>query len=270
MSQRGDAIHRLRVYPRHGGGSFIHWEYRWDFVPTGDFTITVQRSPSGIGNWVTVGQVSGGIGDLPSSLNDNEKVNRSPFGRWFYRAVYDCGDIATTTQAEPAWGSLPKADWLVAREIARREQRRLEKTTAGTQGLLLKRMHYGAPCNREGCLNPDTGDVSSPDCRVCFGTGFVGGYYGGSAYWVDFSSGEDRNIQNNPQVGTIDDRTRYARGLACPLPITLDVWADADGDKRYYVHRCWTLAEIRSVPLVLRLELKLAPPSDVAYQLNLG
>ena len=269
MSQRGDAIHRLRVYPRHNGGTFVHWEYRWDFVPTGDFLLTLQRSPNGLANWTTVATAAGGIGDLPTCLTDNEKVNRSPFGRWFYRVVYDAGDVSSTSMAEPAWGSLPKADWLVARDVARREQRRLEKTTAGTEGLLLKRMHYGGTCTRNGCVDPDTGDVSSPDCSVCFGTGFVGGYYGGAPYWVDFSSGEDRDIQNNPSIGTVDDRTRYARALAVPLPATLDIWIDADGDKRYYVHRFWTLAEIRSVPLVLRLELKLAPPSDVAYRLEI-
>lgn len=48
---------------------------------------------------------------------------------------------------------------------------------AGHKVVILKRKISGTRCTEPGCVHSSTGESTNPRCLVCYGTGFVGGYY---------------------------------------------------------------------------------------------
>ena len=67
--------------------------------------------------------------------------------------------------------------------------------------------------------------------------------------------------------GTIADIVISAKMLMLPMIEEMDVWVNRKTDDRYYIQSIQNSAELRGVPLVAKIEFRLAPFSDVIYQI---
>jgi hypothetical protein len=161
-------------------------------------------------------------------------------------------------------GNLHYADWREYKAIIRAEEVFLFSRT-GTDGMLLKRKISGHPCKR--CLDFNTGEVLDAGCKICYGTGWVGGYYKAEPcvrFNVDPSSAtikQDVNMQ-----GSVIDTRFTARAVASPILVCGDVWVNKNNSERYRIMQLQHIVEIKGVPVVYRLTMERLPFSDIAYQ----
>lgn len=176
-------------------------------------------------------------------------------------------DVVYTSFPEEASGTLSKKDWLIAREIIRKELLQQTKID-GTQGFLLKRKKFGVACSNPDCLEWDTREITDSNCPICYGTGLVGGYYPGIPHYLTFTPGvkSPRRIDaGKPPRGVSSDILDDARSILYPNIDTRDVWVNAGSDERYVVDGYDCIADIKTFELVGTLHLKLAPATDVVY-----
>lgn len=165
-----------------------------------------------------------------------------------------------------ALGNWNRHDYLIARDIVRREYLRLTRYT-GSRGSHLARRSWGTKCPR--CTDFHTGLVADSNCPVCYGTGFVGGYYLPSTLWVEQGTISVRE-KHDESAGVRADRVQTARAVACPYLVSKDVWVNDETDERWSVESRSVLAEVRGVPLIVGVELRLFEPSSVAYEIPMA
>lgn len=184
-----------------------------------------------------------------------------------YRVKLVTGQGTYWSPPATSLGALGKQDWLRAREIVRKETLLHRKATS-VDGYLLRRKRRGAPCTK--CLDPGTGDVTLSRCDVCEGTRFVDGYFKAVPYaYVRVDPTSARERQDTQAAGSQKTETTRGRLVAFPGLESMDVWVDAHSDRRHRVHVRGVVAQLRSVPLVLDVELRQAPFDDPVYRLPL-
>jgi hypothetical protein len=177
--------------------------------------------------------------------------------------------LVILSQPQQANGVLSKRDWLMARDICRKEyllQRKRTNITA--KGWLLKRKRWGTKC--PDCQEFDTGEVLNGRCTRCWGTGFIGGFYPAIEFVTIMSNAPwIREFVRDPQVSLRNSDVRFGRSVAYPYVDTNDIFVAKDKGDRFYVNRIQTGAEIGNIPLVVILELRLAPVTDIIYTVPL-
>jgi len=249
----------IGVNNRYLGGTLIAWSLDQLFPITAPITFTVENSKSGTGDWLTVGTV---VDDY--SITDATQRIYGKLLRSFYRVSFVHGAITYTSDVEQAGGNLTGKDKMIAREIIRKEQLRFRLW--GMPGILMKRRQWGQKCTT--CLDWDTGQVKDSHCDICFGTGFVGGYFAGVDYTVSEVTESPRRQVTDPGRGQVIDQTLTTRGVNCPWLDTGDLWVDIDSDLRYVIQ---TISEvnIRGVTVLFpRVEMRLAPSTDIIYSIS--
>jgi len=179
------------------------------------------------------------------------------------RMVTGTGAIYYSTAAR-ADGGLPWDQYVTAREIIRKEYLRLTKQV-GVRGCLFRRRDWGDLCD---CVDYDTGEPAEPHCSECYGTGIMEGYYSPWAYWLDINN-ESQKLSRDDSRGMVGDIEVTARAVAYPYPQTNDVWVSTETDRRYFVQAVQVSASVRHKPLILKLQLGLAPETDIVYNLDL-
>lgn len=185
----------------------------------------------------------------------------------YYRVRLTTGAGRTFySEAARADGGLPYADWLTAREIIRKELLNLLKNPDGLKGCLLKRREWGDRCVS---TDYDTGEMTKPNCAICYDTGLVGGYYPPVEFWVLNNQRSQRKMRDDQQ-GMVGNIIFQARAVAYPYVDSGDVWVSADNDRRWVVNNVTVTTFVRTKPIVLQLELRLAPASNIIYDLELG
>lgn len=170
------------------------------------------------------------------------------------------------SQPVRANGLLSRKDWLVARDIIRKEY--LQNKYQATRGQLLVRKKFGRACPL--CLDWDTKEVTNSDCPACYGTGIMGGYY--PAVQLDISMAANWNrriVSGQPPRGTHSDIVKSGRHVMYPAVDTRDVWVRSDNGERYIIDNYTVVAQLRSVPLIANTVLKLAPMTDIVYSIPL-
>lgn len=256
---------RVWVFSQIVGGTRVEWQLKPTFRDPGphSFQLQVGRTANqNADDWRNVGLPAH---DNYFAIDPEQRV----WGKtqWTHYRVVLRTPVATYVSApQPAWGALNFRDWRLCQDILRQERLRF-RTQAGQQGYLLKRRLYGEPDT--GCLDFQTGDVSKPQCPVCYGTGFVGGYFPPlECVWAQLDTRASHDeLDAGAGRGTINDALRVkARMLAIPQVEENDFWVDADSDLRWYVHSVENIVEVRGVPLVCTVELRLAPYSEVIYK----
>jgi len=207
-----------------------------------------------------------------TEVNVNQLLDSSPraFGKTLlvsYRVRLETDLGLYYSPPAVALGKLNKQDWLRAREIIRKEQLLHRKGTSN-EGYLLRRKRTGTPCTK--CLDPATGDVTLSRCDLCQGTRYLGGYFAPvSATFCRIEPNSTREHRKPDSTGTEKQDVTQGRIVAVPGLESMDVWVDGDTDLRYHVHVVGIVAQIRSVPLVLNVELRQAPFDDPVYRITL-
>ena len=239
----------------------------WQLLPTFRdplpwvFQLQVGRTGDPAGEWVDVGEPQ-----------ENAFYAIDPLQRVYGKTQWSHYRVLLSTpisdyQSLPTGtiGILNRHDWRIAREIVRKE--RLRHRLATHNGYLLKRRFSGERCTH--CVDLQTDEVRDPDCVYCWGTGYqCGYYYPMSCVWADLTPRTVyKEVDDQGARGTIADVVVQGRMLQIPLMETYDVWVDAATDDRYFVHEIKNVAELRGVPLVADVELRLAAFSDLVYSI---
>jgi hypothetical protein len=172
------------------------------------------------------------------------------------------------SQPQQANGLWLKRDWLLAKEIVRKEHLvQRKRSNVASAGVLLKRKRWGTPCPQ--CREYDTDEVQSSSCTLCYGTGLVGGYFPGINFFITFDAPYTREFKRDETLSLTNNIVRTGRCVSYPFLDTNDVIARRDSGERLFVNKLETIAEVADVPVILKVELKLAPATDPVYQVPL-
>ena len=185
-----------------------------------------------------------------------------------YRVTLTTDKDIYVSQAVGCFGELPERDWVLAREVVRKE--RLRHRYVSVDGYLLKPYRFGRPCTR--CRDPLTGEVLDSNCPICNGTSFEVGYHPPLPLqcW-DLSLQRISEHQDSQLKGTTRENAEVtARVIGFPAINRNDIWVNGHSDERWLVHDIQVAAAMRGVPLVYNLTLGLLPFSNPVYAVEVG
>ncbi len=173
-----------RVRPLIPKGVFLQWVIE-EPSESGTFTFTVERAGGPLGAWEPVLTPTPAqyavLDDLRTSRDSETRTSANMLTlnqRLFYRVscTTPSGAILRDIQELDVLSGNTPADLKVAqlRRKARLDFARAQRYP-GTPILILKRRWWGETCVR--CRDPRTKALVRSDCKTCWGTGFVGGYW---------------------------------------------------------------------------------------------
>ena len=244
---------RAAVVVNPAAAKTITWTLRALRGLQGPLAFYVDKARSG-GEWTNI---AGPIADACLYI-DPVKWNWNTDRNTFYRVRFLLGATWRYSTPVQALGEWTRADYLKAKEVCRLEYLNMRK--AGEQGRLLKRKEWGEACT---CRDFDTGEVVSGRCPLCLGTGIKGGYYAPIALPIlGEPTGRARIVGDK---GLAQDEPRIARIVAYPLVATGDIWIGEGTGERWEIQQLRTVAEIRRIPVVQQMAMRLLPQSDVLH-----
>ncbi len=265
---------RIQVVMQPLGGSMIAWELQEGFGAFGPFDFYVDVGEAGTNEWTTLNTepIVNGCMYFDTCQRYWDQLSNVYYRvRLVLPSLTDPNTgtcVVHLSQPQQANGIWSKRDWLLAREIARKEyllQRKRTNLTA--RGFILKRRRYGIRCPQ--CREYDTGEVVNGQCPNCFATGFTGGYYTAINLTLTENAPWQRQFKSDGQISLRNDVIRQGRGISYPYPDTRDVWLRRDTGERFVVESVKTEAEVGGIPVVISLELRLAPVTDIIYTIPL-
>ncbi|NDD54199.1 hypothetical protein EBZ39_10050 [bacterium] len=249
------------------GTTRVWWQLERTFNDPGPYVFQLQLGKTGLRDavdWVNIG---------PPVLNGYNAYDPEWRETGYdlldhYRVVLTTPTSVYVSQAANCYGDLPEKDWVIAREIIRKEQLRFKYVAV--PGYLVKPFRFGKPCTR--CRDQLTQEVLDSDCPVCNGTGFEVGYHPPlSLQCWDLST---QTIQEgvDAQLKGITRENPYitARVIGFPAINKNDIWVNGSSDERWLVETIQIAAAIRNVPLVYQIKMGLLPFSNTAYAIEVG
>ena len=256
---------RLRVFPLTEGGTRVEWALHPQFADATPHSFQLQMGQTGSNDsddWCDVGLP---VTNAFYALDDSKRVY-GKFQWTHYRVVLTTPAGTYTSKPVPAMGDLDQRFWLRAKDIVRRESLMLRKES-GSPGYLLKRRHTGTVCD---CVDDMTGEPRKHNCELCYGTGFVSGYYDPvECFFVELDLQKFRNHLDDSR-GTVQDGPRvYGRMINDPQVFSYDVWVDKSTDYRWMIHEIVPIVEVQGVPLVLKAEMRLLPFTHPVYTIEI-
>lgn len=264
--QKSYPFRRVSVDYMVRGTSRIWWQLDPSFKDPGPYIFQVQVGSTAIpeaDDWQNVGApVIGGFYTTDDSPHSSGTVLIT-----HYRVTLTTPVGKYVSAPSPVSGELTEADWLISREILRKERLRFNKVAIN--GYLLKAFRYGAPCPR--CRDKLTQEASDTDCPVCYGTGFEGGYHPALPLqcWDLTPQIIQEDIDTNLKGSARENAYATARVIGFPALNYLDIWVNGTSDERWSVLDIQIAAASRGVPLVYQVKLGLLPLTNTAYHLPL-
>jgi hypothetical protein len=259
---------RVGVDHRIVGMSYIWWDMNRQFQDPLPYSFQLQVGNTGLtdaADWIDVGTPV-----INGYFAYDDERRAGDYGKRLlthYRVILTTSAGVYVSQPAPTYGELNERDWLLAREITRKEL--LRHSMVSREGYLLKRLRFGTLCTL--CADPLTGEVTDSSCPQCHGVGFATGYHPPTSMLLDMGPEaiiELRRAAEPPgPVRPVDLRGRV---LGFPQANKEDVWVDGKSDQRWYVTEILHVAEWRGIPLVVELGLRLAPYTDTVYQVEVG
>jgi hypothetical protein len=252
-------IHWVKQEP-----TIICWKLKANFNEPGPYHFYVDVARSGSDEWTPISEVP--VVDHHIAYDFEQRVWAKVLDQYYrVRLILPTGEVITS-EPQHALDNWPtKQHWIYAREIARKEYLAMKRFT-GTCGTLLKRKVWGPFCERKGCRDYDTEEVTFGKCPSCWGTGLAGGYYPGIEFWLIQTPGPRRTITDD-NVGLVNKRIMQARCLSYPFLETNDVWVDDNNDKRYIIQQIQPASSLMGIPIIQNVELRLAPFTDIVYSI---
>jgi len=272
---------RIQVATQPLGGTVVAWGLQLGFDPIGPLHFYVDFGRSATNEWVPlnltplvdecffVDPCQRGYDQLADYYYRVRLVTPEDKNQFGYAKAY----VSTPQQANGLWN---KPDWLIARDITRKEllyqKKKVNQTSAG---VLLKRRRWGR--NSPTTTEWDTEEILHTGAEIDYGTGKLGGYFRGVGFSVTFEAPWSRKFKADDQAGTVhagDENprsiTRKGRALAYPFVERSDVYVRLDSGERFVVDKVASIAELGGVPLVVVLNLNLAPTTSIVYKIPLS
>lgn len=148
----------------------------------------------------------------------------------------------------------------IATEITRREKLLLERFT-GVPCTVLKRKHFGSRCSE--CYNFVTEEVTYSDCKECFGTGFLDGYYTPIKVRLQFDPAIRQQVTTD-RLATKEDISTSAWTINVPVLKKADIVVEDRTNKRWHVHEV-QLTELQHTPVRQIMRLREIEHGNPAY-----
>jgi hypothetical protein len=224
---------------------------------------TVQQSETGIDDFETISPV------VENTFAWQETEVRKKFNKdrnlFFRVCMRDAAGAVCYSNVRTATGDLDLKTYLYAREIMRKELLQM-KNMSGVQTAFWRKMQSGVSC--PNCLDPITKEIVDPDCTVCNGTKYLGGYHGPYYGFATFSTTKAHKQHAQDGAGVDDDRKHQVRMIGHPAMIRDDVIVDLRSDKRYVVDIVTSELELRRIPVIQVLEVHETDRTDVRHKLG--
>jgi hypothetical protein len=183
----------------------------------------------------------------------------------YYRVEMTDGLTVYSSDPVTPQGSLTFQEYLIAREILRKEVLRFRKSAGSSQGYLLKRRYWGTICT--DCTDPDTHLSVNSQCPLCYGTSFVGGYFPAFQYYMEFKGTAPQELKTDKAVGPDDQFMRQGRCLAYPVLQTDDIFVSGKSNERYFIKTIKRASEITEVPLIYEITMAKIPQERIEFQI---
>lgn len=254
-------ISALRISPNYVGGFLYCWEMAGGFNDPAPWVFRVQMGQSPRGPWKAISP------DLVNVIAWHDEGGKHLVGKsdtlYFRLALKTSAGMYFSGPVQP-YGDLPRREFLLAREIMRREALRA-RVLSGVECDVYISSTFGPRCPR--CTDPITGDVRDTHCRMCYGTGRYPAYFGPHRMMLSFSP-DISHHKESANDGTHETRTFEALAIGSPVLKKGDVVIDIRQDKRYVIGSASMVAEIRRVACLQRLGFDESPLSDVIYRIG--
>ena len=246
------------------GGTQVSWELLPTFTDPSPLVFQLQVGTTGnpdADDWEDVGLP---VQDQFTAIDPDQRV----YGKsnWtHYRVVLTSPKGVYYSTPVAGLGILDRRDWRRARNLVR-QRLKIYRYQEGQEGYLLKRRVTGQRC--PVCIDLQTGECRNPNCLTCYGTGFTCGYFFPiGCSWVKMSPKAYREKLDGRMRGTVNDMVARAEMVLVDMLVEDDLFIVKKTDDRFFVHSVQHTAEIRGVPIVANVELRLAPFTSPVYDI---
>ena len=251
----------IAVTPAREGGTLVQWILSPQIRDEGEYVYSLQTGNAGVDDpkaWTTI-QTAADV----CLFIDPERRLPGVYSFTHYRIKLQTDEGIYHSRPLHTFGKLNYVDWRMAESILRAESIQLFRCD-GTNGTLLKRKISGKKCPR--CRDFGTGLVKDGNCKICYGTGWVGGYYAPvPCYYVNLQPSGSTIQKDTDMQGPVVETQVVGRAIASPILISEDVWVSAESSERFRIMQLKHLVEMKGVPLVYQVGMERIPFSDVVY-----
>ena len=256
-------IYKVEIFPNYSTG----FQFVWGMLPTFNdpypWVFQIEGAPTPDGDWENISPQLVNI--FSWSSPPLPKVNKSAV--WYFRVKLETTVGKYMSQVVQPYGDITKREFLIARDIMRREVLHASRL-AGTMAKVLLKANWGCKCTY--CTDPIDGRTRNSNCPHCVGTGFEHPYHGPYDMWVLFSADQQHQMVESPQTGTIEPKNFSVRALGNPVLKHNDIVIDVRSNKRYYISNSAVIGEIRRIPITQQLSLSEAAITDPIYKLDVN
>jgi len=254
---------KLYVLPNYYAGHTYTWDVEKEFTDPGPWTFIVQENETGKEDaddeWVDLSEPLTNL----FSFTDTFKVLHTKDFLHIYRVVMTTPKGTYYSTAVGPYNELPRKDFLIAREIMRKEL--LDMREWGGVPIGIWKMNVtGERCTE--CTHPTTGQVIDPDCPWCSGTGTKEGWHGPYQGFAKFTPRQSNKTID--ELTMTDPQIFQVRTLAYPFLIRNDLLVDMTSDRRYSIEKVESAAEVRRIPIIYNLTVSEIVLSDSRYRLG--
>lgn len=248
------------------GVTRVWWQLEKVFKEPGPYVFQLQFGRTGLRDatdWTDVGApVTNGYFAYDASWREGGYTLMT-----HYRVKLTTPQNVYVSQAANVFGELTERDWILSREIIRKEQ--LRHRLVSIPGYLIKPMRYGVPCPR--CRDQLSSEVTDSNCPVCNGTGFEVGYHPAQPMqcW-DLSPQNEQSDVGEPKGTTRENPYVDARVIGFPGLNKDDIWVNGSSDERWVVETIQVTAALRGVPIIYQVRMGLVPFSNTVYAIEVG
>jgi hypothetical protein len=263
--QRTYPFRRVSVDNLVAGETRIWWQIEPTFREIGPYVFQLQVGSTDLDeaiDWQNVGEpvVNGFM------TTDPIRRERGSVLTTCYRVTLTTPHATYVSAASQTNGEINDKDWLMAREILRKEK--LRHTKVSINGFLIKALRYGKQCPR--CLDAMTLEPTDNNCPTCLGTGFERGFHPAVPLqcW-DLTPQIIDETQDIRLKGTSRENAYVmARVIGYPALNNYDVWVNAQTNERWLLREIKVAAAVRGVPLIYEVRMGLIPFNNGIYQLS--
>lgn len=255
-------IEKLYVLPSYYSGHMYVWEVSETCTDPLPWNFTIEWSQDGKHKWQVL---KDDLVNLRSWHDPEKSKKRDKDLDPFYRVKMETSAGTYYSPVKGTYGDLPKRDYLIAKEIMRKEILSMRKLS-GNACELWKRMKTGIKCT--ACTDEVTGELIRSNCPECLGSQYEGGFVGPHEIWATFSLRKSEIKHEQGGYGTTDNQLFNIRMIGHPFVNEGDVIIDVVSDRRYQVDGIDDMVEIRRVPIILQLSACEAAIGDDIYKIG--
>lgn len=255
-----DVFDRVDIAPSYSGGFVFSWSMLAEFADSDPWKFVVQESETPDGPWKSIS---------PEIVNTfffaEEGPRLAPKDQTLYfRIVLNTPKGEYISHVESPYCSLSRREFLLAREIMRKEILMQEKSS-GVLSFIWYKSIFGPPCKR--CGDFVLGDTKDSRCPHCFGTGHVPGYYGPFPAYVAYSPMERSKGMQKPSG--VDELYTINGSVIGSLRLKKDdVVVDPVSNSRFFVDTVRNLVEFRRYPVIQSVMLNEIAKTHAVYKLG--